>query len=292
MNSDNFKEFLERIGHKVIRSESGYWYDTVRSFYENIPFFKTISPCEDEIGELFRKHHMIGIKYSTSEKDRGKSSCVYICQDTSYDLKNLHPKMRNKVRQGLKNCLVREIDFNYLHEHGMPLNRDTLERQGRDDPIFSQPARWKRFCDAGKQVEGTAAWGAFVDDQLAAYMVTFVIDGYSNILYQMSRTELLPSKANNALAYVVTKEMLSLPEINYISYGQESIRDLPGLDEYKIRLGYEKWPMNYVVILHPLLRTLLMGRLGDGLLGSLSRLVPNNDTLKRVRGIVDIAKSS
>jgi hypothetical protein len=103
---------------------------------------------------LFRQHHAIGLKYCAPRESVGKRSAIYICQGKDYDLKSLHPKMRNKVRQGLRNCAVRPITFEYLHDYGMRLNRDTLKRQGRDDLTFSQSARWERLCQAGQPIEG------------------------------------------------------------------------------------------------------------------------------------------
>jgi len=292
MSIETYKCFLEAIGHQVIAGPSGYWCDITRSFYMSIPPFRVISPDRTEINMLLHKHHAIGLKYCAPYDHVGKRSAIYICQARHYDLKSLHPKMRNKVRQGLRNCAIRPITFEYLHDHGMPLNRDTFERQGRNDPTFSQPARWACLCKAVQQIEGAGAWGAFVGDQLAAYMITFVINGYGNILYQMSRTDLLASRANNALAFVATREMLASPGIQGVSYGQESIRNLAGLDEYKTRLGYEKRRVRQVVVLHPLVRPIFLSWAGDALLGGLNRVFPYHDVLKRINGIVDIARQS
>jgi hypothetical protein len=292
MNAENYRRFLAAIGHRIIASPSGYWSDVARWFYESIPPSRVMTFDRAEINALFRQHRVIGLKYCAPQDHVGKPSWIYIRQDKDYDLKSLHPKMRNKVRQGLRNCTVRPVSFEYLRDHGMPLNLDTLERQGRDDPLFSQPAGWARLCQAGQQIEGAGAWGAFVGDQLAAYMITFVTDGYYNILHQMSRMDLLKTRANNALAFVATQEMLASPGIQAVSYGQASIRELPGLQEYKVRLGYEKRPMRHVVVLHPLLGSIFLSRGGDALLGALNRLFPDHDVLKRLNGIVDIARQS
>jgi hypothetical protein len=292
MNIENYRLYLEAIGHRVIVGPSGYWFDISRSFYESLPPFRVVTPHRTELDTLLRRHNAIGLKYCAPEDYAGKRSWIYICRDKNYDLESLHPKMRNKVRQGLRNCTFHPITFEYLHDHGMPLNRDTLQRQGRDDPMFSNPARWECLCQAGQQIEGAGAWGAFVGDQLAAYMITFAINGYSNILHQMSRTDLLDSRANNALAFVATQEILASPRIQAISYGQASIRGLPGLEEYKVRLGYEKSPMRYVVVLHPVVRFVLLSRIGDALLSSLNRRFPDHDVLKRLNGIMDIARQS
>jgi hypothetical protein len=292
MNVENYRTFLEAIGHRVITSSSGHWFDISRSFYESIPPVEVITPDKEELNKLFRQHFVIGLKYCAPASASGKRSWIYICRDSDYDMKSLHRKMRNKVRQGLDNCTVRPITFEHLHDHGMQLNRDTLQRQNRDDPTFTEPARWARLCQAGQQIDGATAWGAFVDGQLAAYMIAFVINGCSNILHQMSRTDMLDSKANNALAFVATREMMASPDIQAVSYGHASIRGLPGLEEYKVRLGYEKWPMRYVVVLHPLIRTILLNRAGDALLDRLNQLFPDHDVLERIEGIVNIARES
>jgi len=291
MNVENFRLFLELQGRKVIESESGYWHDTGRSIYLSFPYHATIEPSKEEIEELFHKHRLLGLKYST-DKDMGKPAALYVICDKSFDFKNLHRKTKSGVRKGLKRCHVERIDFDYLREHGMPLNLDTLKRQGRDDPLFSRPDRWARFCEAGKRVEGAGAWGAFVDGQLAAYQVTFIIDDYCHVLHRMSRTKFLRCHPNEALDYTVIREMISSPGINCVACGLQSILDLPGLDGYKLRMGYQKRRVNFVVVLHPLLEPLLLGRLGEGLLGVAGRLAPDNDTLKRVIATVNIARWS
>lgn len=292
MNAENYGRFLSATGHSIISSPSGYWYDISRGFYESIPPFQVISPDRSELDQVLRQHRAIGLKYCAPQDHVGKSSWFYVCQDTDYDLKSLHPKMRNKVRQGMRKCTVRPVSFEFLRDHGLPLNLDTLERQGRDDPAFSQPDDWARVCQSGQQTEGAGAWGAFVDEKLAAFMITFVTGDYINILHQMSSTELIRTRANNALAFVATQQMLATPGIKGVSYGQASVRGLPGLEEYKVRLGYEEWPMSYVVILHPLLRPLLLGRAGDLLRAGLNRFFSDADIVKRINGVVDIARQS
>ena len=292
MNAENYGRFLEAMGHRVISSPSGHWYDINRSFYESIPPFRVISPDRSELDRVLRQHRAIGLKYCAPQDHSGKPSWFYVCEDADYDLTSLHPKMRNKVRQGMRKCTVRPIDFEFLRDRGLPLNRDTLERQGRDDPAFSQLDDWARVCQAGQQTEGAGAWGAFAGEKLAAYMITFITGDYFNILHQMSSTELIKTRANNALAFVATQQMLATPGIKGVSYGQASIRGLPGLEEYKVRLGYEERPMTYVVILHPMLRPLLLGRAGDVLLAGLNRFFSDSDIVKRINGVVGIARQS
>ena len=292
MNINNYREFLSRIGYHVIKSDSGCWFNLGPAFYENIPPFATINPAEDEVLELVLRHRMMGIKYCTATDDAGKPSFFYVCKDKAYDLSSIQPRMRNTVRRGLKKCQVCQIDFEYLQAHGLPLNRDTLARQQRADPIFSQAGQWQRFCQAANQIEGALTWGAFVGNELAAYMVAFVIDGYGNYLHQMSRTDLLESHANHALTYFATKELLSCSSISGVIHGQESVRDLAGIDAYKVRMGYERQPIYCVVKLHPVVKSVMLSRAGQVALKGIRHLLPGNDFLLRASGIVNIARHS
>jgi hypothetical protein len=292
VNIENFAHFLELSGRRTIKSESGYWYDAGGSIYLSIPHHETRSPTDGEIQALLRKHRIPGVKYSTKHGNRGKPGGVYILRDKEYDYQNLPRGAKRSILDGLEKCSVREISFDYLTKHGMALNLDTLKRQGRSEPLFTRPDRWEQFCSAGRQVEGAGAWGAFVDDQLAAYLVTFIIDDSVVILHSMSQTELMPFHPNHALQYSVVKEMLLRPEISLMCGANVSVIDLPQLRSYKQRMGWEILPVNFVVVFHPMVEALLLGRLGGGLFRAISRLARRSDKLKRMTAIVDMAEKS
>ena len=292
MNTENFKRFLELQGRRVIASESGYWYDAGGGIYLSIPYTRTITPEPTEMARLFRRHRMLGVKYSTADRTRGRPGAIYLVRDRAYGLHSLKSSARGSVQKGLARCTVREVDFDYLHQHGPRLNRDTLARQARDDRFFSDPARWARLCWAGQQTEGASAWGAFVGEELAAYMICFLIDGCCNVLHEMSRTDLREYFANNALQYSVILQMIGRSGVHCVSAGLEPIIEIPGLDRFKRYAGYEKVPCNYVVTLHPLASSLLLSRPMWGLLCAARRRFPQHDVLKRVHSIVDMARLS
>jgi hypothetical protein len=184
------------------------------------------------------------------------------------------------------------IGFDYLQQHGLRLNQNTLDRQHRDDAFFSDPAQWACLCQAGQQVKGATAWGAFLEDHLAAYMITFHIDDCCHMLHAMSRTDLRKFYPNHALQYTVIREVITQPDIHCVSAGLEPIFDIPGLDRFKMHAGYEKLSRNYIVVLHPMLQAMLLSRPGWSLLHAAHRRFPEHDTLKRVHAIVDMARLS
>jgi hypothetical protein len=292
VNIENFCELLERWGHRTIRGKSTYWAEMSRGLFLNLPPYGIIDLGEDEMARLFSQPGVLGLKYSTEPQGDGQPGAIYLLSDKSYDLTKVHRKARHSIRQGLRTCRVKQISFDELEAKGMQANLDTLSRQKRDDPTFSQPERWANFCHVGGAIEGAGAWGAFVTGKLAAYAVTVIIDDYCNILYEMSRTDMMDSQANPTLIYTIHREMLALPGINHISGGPTSILDLPDLDRYKTRLGYEKRPVHFKVKLRPWLNRLLLNPAGQGTLSLARRVVPNLDLLKRADSILSIALAS
>ncbi|MBN1812157.1 MAG: hypothetical protein JXA14_10005 [Anaerolineae bacterium] len=292
MNVEHFKRFLELQGRKVIESVSGYWYNAGGGVYLSIPYTRTIDPDPTELAELFCRHRILGVKYSTADRTRGHPGAIYVVRDKTYGLRNMKRTARACVRKGLERCTVRQINFDYLQEHGLRLNADTMERQYRDDPFFGDPARWARLCQAGRQVKGASAWGAFVGEQLAAYMIGFLIDDCYNILHEMSRTDLRDFYPNHVLQYTVIREAIIMPNVCSVSAGLESIFEIPGLDRFKRHAGYEKLPRNYIVVLHPVLRAILLGRLGRMILDAAHRRFPQHDRIKRVHATANMARLS
>jgi len=292
MNIENYCELLERWGQRTIHGQSTYWTERSRGIFLNLPPYSIIDLDEGEMVELLSQPGVLGLKYSSEPKGNGQPGAIYLLSDKSYDLTKLHKNTRHSVRRGLETCRVEQIRFDELKAKGMQANLDTLSRQKRDDPTFSRPEQWVNFCDAAAAVEGAGVWGAFVKDELAAYAVTFIIDDYCSILHEMSRTDMMQCHANPALIYTIHREVLAVPGINHISGGPTPILDLPTLDRYKTRFGYEKRPVHFRVKLRPWLGGLLLNPAGRGALSLARRVAPDLDVLKRADGILGIALAS
>ena len=292
MNVETFCQFYERVGFHIIESPSSYWLDLRSRFYIALPLHSIINPDVEEVSELIARHRLIGAKYSSPANGIGVTGGIWMCDNKEYDLSSLKKRTRAHVRKGLKACDCHEIDFDYLCREGLALNRETMARQGRDDPLFSNEKRWRRLTAAGKAVVGAQAWGALVDGQLAAYLITFQVDDVLCILYGMCHTDMLPHRPNHALVYTLITTSMARPDVRCVSGGPASIFDLPSLDQYKISMGFKKEPAELVVVLHPWLRPMLLSRLGQRALAVARRLRPGSDSLKRAAAILDIARTS
>jgi hypothetical protein len=235
---------------------------------------------------------VLGLHYSVEPGGQGKASHSYFVRDRDYDFKNLQPRIRSKTRRGLENCQVRPMSFDELQRLGMPLNLDTLARQRRDDPIFSDPDRWARFCQAGEQVEGAQAWGAFVSGELATYATLFQVGGVMSIVYQNSRTSLMKLHSNPALTFTVTQTMMRTPGVEAVCYGPKWLTTTKGLTEYKRHMGFDEEPVVFVVHLRPVVKRILLDWGGRPVIAALGRWLSDRDLYRQVQAVLDTAAAS
>ena len=230
----------------------------------------TISPRE--VAGLLRSQKMLALRYPSSDP-AGIPAGLYVCREKNYSLNHVHGK--RYVKAGLNRCEIRPPTVNELLVEGIECNRDTMRRQGRDNSEFSDPKRWKRFVEAAFSVPEIQLLGAFIDGSLAAYILSCLEDGWCSILYANSRTHLQEYHPNQALAFTGTRMALQRPDISTACMGPKRVLVDDGLDEHKIRMGYQLEP-NYVVIrLHPALEGLMTSSLVLGPLRLLQKLGPD-----------------
>jgi hypothetical protein len=256
MNVAQFAEFWRIQGYKVIKTKSCYWYNPHPFFFMSLPYHRLVTPLRSELVRVLLGGPAIAVRFPTLPGGTGKEGGLFICSDRNYDLSSLHQKARNQTRRGLEHCVVERIDFAYLAEHGHELNVETFQRQGRDPQTITEQ-QWRRYCEAASLMPDFEAWGAFVRGNLAAFMVTALVEDCFSILHQSSSPDYLGYYPNNALVFTVTKLKLSCPEVGYVSYGLKSLDDTAGLDHFKLRMGFKLKPFKDCVVFNPALKPFL-----------------------------------
>jgi hypothetical protein len=285
MNAEVFAEWLRRQGHRVVRTQSSYWYDQGPRVYQAFPYHWEICPGEDELHELLRGEKAIALRYSTPVSgDCGAISYHVVLEVKDYDLSQLPKKARYDVRKGTKKFRYEPLSVQQLSSEGWAMREETLIRQGR---IKAETRNgWERLTRSLGDMPGFEAWaGIDSTGKLASSLIAFTCDGCCCILYQQSRTEYLEDGANNALAYHFSVHTLSRPEITSIFYGLHSLDAPPSVDEFKFRMGYRAKPVRQRVAFHPALKPLL-NPFTYLLAGGLHRLAPGNPTLSKAEGML------
>lgn len=281
---DDYAHFLKTVGHRVLMTESSCWFNASSGAYLNLPFHRPISPGPSEIRKVIGKVGII-VRY-TCPVEVGRPSYKLSCYDKNYGYDSLLQKGRNRTRRGMESCSVRRLDFHELEAvKALDLNRDTLLRQGRRVPA-NHDHYWRTYYSAAAESHSMEAWGAFVGDDLAAYLIACKIEDCMNVLYVHSHRNYLKANPNNALFFIFTRDALSRKEITEVCLGLESPQpDLQDLDRFKLRMGYTKVPMGQRIEFNPLLRWFLGGSLQRNLQAAVSK-VHGRENFAKLAGVL------
>jgi hypothetical protein len=245
-------EFTARRGYPVYEAAGLYWtpFEPGSRFLMTIPDHVTVDGRADEIDRLLRDRKMFAARYPTANPN-GVPGGYYVWRRRPFGLEQLDRKLRNTLRRAFDACRIAELDPTDLKRYGLPLNRDTQQRQGRVNPEFAEPASWARFVDAARATPGMSFTGAFVDGQLAAYSLDCRADGWWYALYQNSSNAHLKSFVNHALDFYGLERASTDEGVAGVLNGTCALGAKEGLHEYKARFGYEVEAYSVAIHLHP-----------------------------------------
>lgn len=247
--------FLERLGHRLVRTTSASWYDVNRAFFMSAPSHRAYSPGAEELQQVFRHFPCFGVRFAAPLQGPGKLSYQLVCDNSSYGLETLSANVRSKVRRGLKRCEVERASFATLASAGRRAQLDTLARQGREDLLNGDG--WDRFWEAAAATPNMEGWAAWNSGSLAAFLVAVTFEESVEFMLARSCSAGLGAYPNNALIFRVTEEMLMRRRAREITFGLESLEPVGPLDEFKLGMGFRKRPLRQRVIFHPLVRGVL-----------------------------------
>lgn len=284
MNAEIFAEWLCRQGYRVVRTASSYWYEASPRVYQAFPYHWIIQPSEAELSQFLRRNWAVGLRYSTPVNNPlGRISYHAVYEQPDYTLEGLDRRSRQNIRTGLKNCTVEPICFERLAEEGWLLEKDTVQRQERQLKLDEQ--NWRRRCLAATDLPGFEAWGALVEGQLVASLLTFQMEDCCEMISQQCQRNYLPARVNNALCFVVTQTMMNRSHIHSIFYTLQSLDAPASVDEFKFRMGYRAKPVRQRVVFHPWLAP-AFNRLSCAIVERLRQRYPEHVTLAKAGGML------
>jgi len=286
MNVEIFAEWLRRQGFHIVHTTSGSWYGHQKTrIYNALASHLLIEPPAEELRELLIRERAVALRYAAPfDGLSGKASYHLVLESTCYDLMSLSSKARYNIRRGLKHCEIEPVSLERLAQEGWILQRDTLERRGSRAGKMMH-AQWRRICLTAIDLPGFEAWGAFVEGELAASIMTARIGDTCHVVYQNSHRKYFRKHVNNALCYAIGRELLLRPGIRMVFFGAHHLDAPTSLDRFKLSLGFQAKPIRDRVIFHPWLAPFL-GTLSYAVIRHLFRLRPNNAHLSKIEGLL------
>lgn len=222
MNAEIYAQFLERQGHTVLRTESCCWHSPGMRVFQAFPEHRLVRPGKKELDELLVEHRALAIRYSMPADPETKPAGYHVvCMDGSYCLDSLSAWARKNVRRGVNSCSVGHISLERYTDEGWDLRLDTLARQHRR--VIETQEDWRRKCAAVKGLDGFEIWAAEVNGRLGATLLFFQMEQWGYMVYQQCHRDCLREHVNNALSFMVTRDVMQRPNMRGIFYGMRSL---------------------------------------------------------------------
>lgn len=233
-------KFYDLRGFKVLEFQSNFWtpFRPKSRFLMTFPENAIVTADGGEIAEFLARSGSWAARYPTS-RNQGTDGGYYVFRQKSFGLDGLGRNMKRSVQKGLERCRIGRLDPSELRVAGLEINQQTMIRQQRNEPEFSDPVRWGRFLEAAAKVPEIQLTGAWIDGKLAAYAVNCRDASWTYGLYQFSRTENLKDSVNQALDFHLLQEAAQDPSVVGLTNGPLPVRPAEGLHLYKTRMGYE-----------------------------------------------------
>jgi hypothetical protein len=286
MTEYQMAEFFRSLGHQIVQTDSCFWYSSQRFLFKNLPIHRNVDPSRAELAKVMLRGAALVVRYPGTPGEVAADGGIYACDDRNYDFASLTANARSHTRRGLARNTVEQVDFKDLAVKAYPLIQETNVRQTGKQSNRSE-THWKSFCDLSNRSPGLEAWAAFVDGELAAFIVAMLAEDCYYIHLQKSASSLLKHYSNNALLFTVMKSALSRPNVGWVSNGQIALAAKEGLYHFKTSMGFQIHPFKEQVVFNPVIRPGLWA--GRAMTSRLAKINPENLFWRRASRALELA---
>lgn len=260
---------------------------------ERLSFVRSITalgpPDARERHLLFWRRFTPLVGYVVEASGAEPNGVYYVCRDRDYDVERLPRKSRRDVRRGLRAVEVRRIGFDEVARHGYAAFAETRARNRAGVPDL---AAFAADCRLRAAFACQAAWGAFADGALAAWMFTHRVGGHVDLGSVSMDWDKRALCASYALVYTVTRHALVEDGARVVAYGLSSLQGesrIASLHQFKTWLGFEAVPVRRCFELHPLLAPLATPW-ALGLADQLLAHAPAHRAVRKLRGVMSLMR--
>ena len=254
MELAEYVRYQELLGSKVVWLDGIPFAEYRRRVYWSLPRWRQYDIGRAAVRRLLVRGALVAVAVTSESTPRGVSFCV--CRGPDFGFHRLHRKKRNQTRRGLEACEVRRVGWDEMRARGLQINREALRRQGRRSPL-GDARWWDRQCRVSAEFADVWAWGAYVGDDLAAYVHVITHSAgfepgeppVADVIHFMSGDKHLRSYPNEALIFTVTTDLLALGyERVVLGSGSDDENLLP----WKRHMGYTVASCSYHLAANPM----------------------------------------
>lgn len=277
LDQNNYIEWLKKQGVSLFEGGGTYW-----SVYRKALIPASASPryvdlTQSEARALLSRSGAWFIRYANAPCEEETAWWYIVCR--AYSPADVSSKMRNMIKRGSRSCSTRQIDAQWLSQHGYECYSSSYRRY-----THARPLKEADFRDGILRTEGGPFenWGVFVNDQLAGYcqcilenkgVATSVMKYHPDFLKYYSSYALIDAMLKH---YVVEGGMI-------MSNGSRSIAHDTNIQDFLLKFGFTRQFCRLNIVYQSWLKvTIQMAYPLHGLI----RMMPALDPIRNVQALL------
>lgn len=220
----------------------------------DVPPHIEIELSREEANDLLKESKAYFLRWP-SEFDCGfETEWWYLVRDESIDLNEFDSGRRRQIKNGLKRCVVKKVDAEYIAQNGYEVYSSAFASYD----TFLKPAGQEEFYDnmmSRKDNPVFDFWAAFdaTDNNIIAYIMNRLAPDccvYSTTKY---KPDFLKLGVSHALLYEMTNYYLNEMGLKYVYNGARSISHKTNVQEFLIdKLHFRKAFCKLNVVYNPI----------------------------------------
>ena len=286
----DFLNYWRNNGYQCAISAEGtqLWFPNSRGELMRLPIdcLEQVDPTI--LREILCQHGIWVVTYLIECDEKHPANCFYyVCRNQNYQLSNVQKRMRRTIRHGFRNFSIRLCTLDELADKGFVAYADTDVRHGR---VAGSRENFRRMVEKYRGWPLFEVWGAWQENELAAWTIICKIDNWACFIKNCSCTDKLDLVPNNVLHYAITRRSLVEEKKDSISCGVSSIYGGTrlGMHNFKTRMGYEAIPVHRVFVLCPLLRHMAASTIISWIVEKVSGAMPQFAMLQKASGMLRV----
>ncbi len=209
-----------------------------------IPLGPVITPSANlpvDAKKVLKKLHGF-LVWWTDNQEVDTSPWYAVIKDKYLEVDEYHSSnMRNKIRKGLKNCEIRQVEASWLGEHGYSVFKNALYTFTKNK-IPGLAAFKKKIEPTFNFSDIIHYWGIFMDEKLVGYSVVYC---YENHEANISEIRINPDyntyRPSYALLHKLSEFYLKNQKFNYVNNGYRNLLHETNIQQLLLSdFGYRK----------------------------------------------------
>lgn len=214
-------------------------------------------------GDIWKmKESPILARWTSNFDCDNETSWWWVIKESPYLYDELPSKTRKHIKQSLKKCTVKKINYMEEIDDIWRVYEAAYKRYKLADNFISR----EKFYANAKNMTGIDCWAAYdsESERMIGWMSCGVFEDYVEMITAKYDADYLNRRASDAIHHTVCEYYLNLLSKKYISAGERSVNHITHSQEYKINtfqfrkaycnlnIRYKGWLKVVVKLLYPI----------------------------------------